>query len=565
VRVVIVDGYTDEPAGLGVPPYLDVYARYAAGAAFTAGTDEVHYFTIDQLRRDWPSSLRALAQYDVVVVIAGITTPGKYLGGTPVHIDEIFDIGRVEGPIKVLGGPVAKFGYGIAGGAVAVPSYRFRRYYDLVVTGDVDLVVYRLLTEGLERASPSETHKDFRLVDEFAWRGARIVTQHPNYGKNLIAELETYRSCPRYVSGGCSFCTTVGYGPVVMRGAEGVVKEVEALYAAGVRHFRLGRQADFYTYMAHDIGREDFPRPNPAAVERLLVGIRNAAPGLKTLHIDNVNPGTVARWREESIEVTKLLVKYGTPGNVAAMGVETADPRVVKINNLKVGPEEALEAVELFTRYGSVRGHNGMPHLLAGINFVAGLPGETAETYRLNMEFLRQVLERGLLVRRVNIRQVLIFPASRLWPKAKKLTAKLREHKARFQQFKKWVREVFDREMLRRILPAGTVLREVFTEAHFHNGTYARQVGSYPLLVYIPTRLELGRFIDVVVVEHGSRSVLSLPYPLDINRAEKRLLRHLPGLGREKMRAVLRGRPFMSIDDVKRKVGEGDYLRYVSV
>jgi len=31
------------------------------------------------------------------------------------------------------------------------------------------------------------------------------------------------------------------------------------------------------------------------------------------------------------------------------------------------------------------------------------------------------------------------------------------------------------------------------------------------------------------------------------------------------MRAVLRGRPFMSIDDVKRKVGEGDYLRYVSV
>jgi hypothetical protein len=28
---------------------------------------------------------------------------------------------------------------------------------------------------------------------------------------------------------------------------------------------------------------------------------------------------------------------------------------------------------------------------------------------------------------------------------------------------------------------------------------------------------------------------------------------------------VLRGRPFMSIDDVKRKVGEGDYLRYVSV
>jgi radical SAM superfamily enzyme with C-terminal helix-hairpin-helix motif len=421
------------------------------------------------------------------------------------------------------------------------------------------------LTEGLEKATPSEVHKDFRLVDEFAQLGARIVVQHPNYGKNLIVELETYRSCPRYVSGGCSFCTTVGYGPVITRSVEGVVKEVEALYAAGVRHFRLGRQADFYTYMAHDVGKEDFPRPNPAAIERLLVGIRNAAPELKTLHIDNVNPGTVARWKTESIEITKLLVKYGTPGNVAAMGVETADPRVVKINNLKTEPEEALEAIELFTKYGSVRGRNGMPYLLAGINFVAGLPGETAETYRLNIEFLQKVLERGLLVRRVNIRQVLIFPTTRLWPMAKKLTARLRQHKTRFLQFKKWVREVFDREMLRRIVPTGTILREVYTEAHFYNGTYARQVGSYPLLVYIPARLELGRYIDVVVVDHGSRSVLALPYPLDINKSEKRLLRHLPGLTKEKLDAVLRGRPFTSIEEVRRKVGEGDYLNYVSV
>ncbi|MEM4755156.1 MAG: radical SAM protein, partial [Pyrobaculum sp.] len=320
MRLAVVDGYTDEPAGLGVPPYLDVYARYVAGAAELAGVETVHYFTIDTLRQDWAKSLSHLAEYDVVVVIAGVTTPGKYLGGTPISLDEILDIGRVEGPVKILGGPVAKFGYGIEGGTVAVPPSKFRRYYDVVVSGDVDLVVYRALTEGLEKAVPSETHKDFYLVDEFAVRGAKIVLQHPNYGKNLIVELETYRSCPRYVTGGCSFCTTVAYGPVITRSIEGIVKEVEALYKAGVMHFRLGRQADFYTYMAHDVGREDFPRPNPTAIERLLVGIRNAAPGLRTLHIDNVNPGTVARWREESIQITKLLVEYGTPGNVAAMG-----------------------------------------------------------------------------------------------------------------------------------------------------------------------------------------------------------------------------------------------------
>jgi radical SAM superfamily enzyme with C-terminal helix-hairpin-helix motif len=332
-----------------------------------------------------------------------------------------------------------------------------------------------------------------------------------------------------------------------------------------VVHFRLGRQADFYTYMAHDVGRDDFPRPNPAAIEKLLVGIRNAAPGLKTLHIDNVNPGTVARWKTESIEITKLLVSYGTPGNVAAMGIETADPRVVKINNLKVGPEEALEAIEIFTRYGSVRGHNGMPYLLAGVNFIAGLPGETRETYRLNVEFLSKILERNLLVRRVNIRQLLIFPSSRLWPEARKLTARLREHKMWFRQFKKWVREVFDKEMLRRIVPRGTVLREVYTEVYYHGGTYARQVGSYPLLVYIPTRVELGRYIDVVVVDHGARSVLALPHPVNINTADKRVLRHLPGITGKKLKALIGGRPYKSLEEVKARVGEGEFLNYVSL
>ncbi len=162
--------------------------------------------------------------------------------------------------------------------------------------------------------------------------GSRIVTQHPNYGRNLIIELETYKSCPRYISGGCSFCATVRYGPVKYRDAKAIVAEVEALYSIGVRHFRLGRQADFYTYMAHDTGKLEFPRPNPGAIEELLVGIRNVAPELETLHIDNVNPGTIYHWPRESIEVTKILMKYHTPGDVAAMGIETADPRVVKLN-----------------------------------------------------------------------------------------------------------------------------------------------------------------------------------------------------------------------------------------
>lgn len=49
--VAIIDGYTDEPAGLGVPPYLGIYPRYAYGAIKKARKDaSIFYLTIDDLR-----------------------------------------------------------------------------------------------------------------------------------------------------------------------------------------------------------------------------------------------------------------------------------------------------------------------------------------------------------------------------------------------------------------------------------------------------------------------------------------------------------------------------------
>ena len=42
----ILDCYTDEAAGLGVPPYLGTYSRYIAGYL----NEEVYYITIDDLR-----------------------------------------------------------------------------------------------------------------------------------------------------------------------------------------------------------------------------------------------------------------------------------------------------------------------------------------------------------------------------------------------------------------------------------------------------------------------------------------------------------------------------------
>ena len=49
--ILIVDGYIDDPAALGVPPYISPIVRAAAGAAVDAGHD-VKYITMDMLRQE---------------------------------------------------------------------------------------------------------------------------------------------------------------------------------------------------------------------------------------------------------------------------------------------------------------------------------------------------------------------------------------------------------------------------------------------------------------------------------------------------------------------------------
>ena len=87
----ILDGYVDEPACFGVPPYISPYVRSVAGVLTERGYG-VRYCTVDQLRRD-PSRFAALGGAAVVVMIAGVTVPGKYLGGTPPSLAEIRQVG----------------------------------------------------------------------------------------------------------------------------------------------------------------------------------------------------------------------------------------------------------------------------------------------------------------------------------------------------------------------------------------------------------------------------------------------------------------------------------------
>jgi len=535
-EALIIDGYVDEPACFGVPPYISPYIRTVAGVLIEHGYEPA-YLTIDQLRRD-PRALLAIPGDAVVVMIAGVTVPGKYLGGTPATLTEIRQIGvQVRAETKLIGGPIG-FGYAPGGGRQALKSAISG--FDHLLSGSPAAALDNFLREKKAYGT-----LDYNHIDRWSMIGAEIIRQHPSH-PFLMCEMETARGCSRVESGGCSFCTEPFYGSPTYRSVEGIEAEVSALYKHGARHFRLGRQPDILTYEA--IGGE-FPEPRPNCIRRLFSAVRRAAPGLRTLHIDNVNPGTIFHHPETSREALEGIIRYHTPGDVAAFGMESADPAVIKANNLKATPEEVMEAIALVNEVGAAR-RDGIPELLPGLNFVIGLAGETTETFKLNRIFLDRILLSGLLVRRVNIRQLMPFEGTRAFS-----DNLLGVHDREFRAFKEYARTHFDLPMLRSVFPVGTILEEVIIESE-GDLSFGRQMGSYPILVGIPLHMEPRSRIDAVVVDHGPRSVTALPVPVEINLLPMAALRWIPGIGKKKAGKLVMKRPFSGIEEFRAAAGE---------
>lgn len=544
IKISILDGYVDEPTCLGVPPYISPYPRYIAGAIWSFDkSSHITYVTIDQIRKD-KQFLQALSKSDLVVIIAGMSVPGRYLSGFPASPNELISLmNQLQKPIKILMGPAAKYGFGISGGKRIKDIDFVKDAFNLIVKGDGEIVIYEILKNkfDIENLNASKCRKNASSIRNFAIKGSKIVRQHSNYPDHLICEIETYRGCPRSLVGGCSFCSEPSKGSPDFRPIKDIVDEIQALYNNGVKHFRIGNQPCIFSYMAKDAEKNEFPSPNPNALEKLFKGIRNVAPNLKTLHIDNANPGILARYPSECRRISKTIIKYHTPGDVAAFGMESADPVVISKNNLKATPEEVLTAIKLLNKTGSKIGFNGMPELLPGLNFVFGLKGETKNTYNLDYEFLKNILDRNLLLRRINLRQVIPIPGTKMFQIGNKIILKNKQY---FQRFKKRVKTNIEQPMLKKILPKGTILKDTYTEKYKGKLTFSRQIGSYPLLIGIPGVYPLKNFFDVKVIDYGFRSITAIPFPLDINIAPRQTIEALPGVGKKRAIRILAKRPF---------------------
>jgi len=474
----ILDCYTDEPAGLGVPPYLGTYPRYLAGKLHP---EQVNYITIDDLRlvknyhnrKPQNEIVTNIKIYNTtnqnipdildktthLVVIIGVQTPGKYLSAVPGTIKEVVALIEDLQCKKILTGP-GIFGTQLIGGrkAEAVPAGVFHETWN--------------------------AHYNFKEIKDYAIKGAYIVKSIP---QKRIVEIETGRGC---TFGKCSFCTEPIKNKVEFRDQEDVIEEVKLLHSLGCEFFRLGKATCTLSYKNGDVKE----------LEKLLKPL--AELNLKVLHIDNVNPVYV---NEERV---KLITKYCTDGNIAAFGVESFDKNVVRENTLNCTPENAYRAIKILNEFGSQRGPDGMPYFLPGINIILGLKGETKETLQENYKWLKKIYDDGLMIRRINIRQVTIFEGTMMNEVGYKY---FKKNKRLYFSFRKKIREEIDLLMLQRVIPLGTILNDVYTETHQGNVTFARQYGTYPIIIGMKGRFPLGEKISVKVTGHMLRSITGEP------------------------------------------------------
>ncbi|MER5550057.1 radical SAM protein, partial [Streptomyces sp. NPDC002589] len=275
-------------------------------------------------------AIELLRDAEAVVVVAGDKVPSVHLhavNGSPEDIARALACVRGR---RYLLGPMATWALAESGSWAGL--------FDAVHT---HTVTSGTLALGSQVPAPYEQLRHDRdgfgeLMEQLPWKP--------------VAELELYRGCTRKAF--CRFCNEPGKAPAVAhRSVEDVLSEVEQLYSAGVRHFRLGQQTCFFSYQGRSV----------KAIEAMLAGIRERCPELEMLHIDNADPLAVAA--PVGKRIAALVAEWCTEGNCAPMGIESFDPVVVERNTLTCTEEILLRAVEHVNEAGAARGPGGLPRL----------------------------------------------------------------------------------------------------------------------------------------------------------------------------------------------------------
>jgi radical SAM superfamily enzyme with C-terminal helix-hairpin-helix motif len=206
---------------------------------------------------------------------------------------------------------------------------------------------------------------------------------------------------------------------------------------------------------------------------------------------------------------------------------------------LNCDAKQLKSAIRLINKHGRGRGARGLPNLLPGLNFIAGLNGESSASYDLNLNLLHEIRNEGLLLRRINIRQVEGEGFQDISQKD-------------FNSFKSSVRDNIDGPLLQELFPLGEKLCDVHwethdgrtrlaahqTEAHTSKDchgkagiSFGRQIGAYPILIGVEYHIPLETQSDIIVTGHGARSITGVEINLNHTSVSQKQLEAIPGIG----------------------------------
>ncbi|MCI9585291.1 MAG: radical SAM protein [Bacilli bacterium] len=494
---VIIDCYTDEPSGLGVPPFLSVHSRYIVGCLGKANV-KYYYLTIDDLRyangethfensfnkrilnttknKNDVSSIIENAKN--IYVVMGCFVKYEYVSAEPPTFSEVEELLH-----KFSNNDTNKLLFYSLGGSEltrkTVKETVPRNLFNDIIFGNT----YNYFLGETKQKFKS----NYNQLKDIAIYSSNILTQ---LERPLVFEIETATGCNR--NPGCTFCIEGMRGlPLQFRDKEDIVKEIKSCYDLGARYFRLGRQPNFYAYQNCNVNE----------IEKLFHMIWNACPNIKTLHIDNVSPHNVNT--EEGKEITRIVAKYTTDGNITPFGIESFDSVVREKCNLNGTIDDIHKSISIINKYGKERGKTGIPKLLPGINIIYGLDGQSNDTLHHNIENFNKILSSGDFVRRVFVR---------------KLTSPYGEqfdhyNSKELQEFTSWSKSIeneFSIPMLKTVFPLNLIISELRMEMYKDGNSILRQMATCPVRVVIKNqKLDLDNFYRVKVIGYdGNRTLI---------------------------------------------------------
>lgn len=227
--------------------------------------------------------------------------------------------------------------------------------FDYVVRGEGELVLPQIL-KGLHRKGSIVLGQRIEHPDALHFPDWDAL-EHPfseelfpgeRYGRGeLAATVIASRGCPFH----CAFCANVMRNPVIFRSVGNVIAELKELIDRGITHFRF--EDDIFTL-------------HPKFLE--------FCGKLALLNITYKCHGRSDLLTKEMVRALKLsgCEEFG-------LGVESADDKVLRLNNKKEDIQATIKAAKLLKEFG----------VRVKTYFIAGLPGETDETVRLNKEFFK--------------------------------------------------------------------------------------------------------------------------------------------------------------------------------